>query len=166
MMLKNLNATRIGLITGLVLIGLSLFLYYILKLPVNEKDQYVLYSVYIAGITWSLVSFKRTSTEDKSFKSYCSIGFKTFIVVAFLMVLYTFFFFMFNTAYRDAGIAENSALLLKEGNHTAVEIESNAKQLKQIFMPVMVGITTFKYLILGSLITAIGSGFLSRKKRQ
>ena len=164
-MLRNLNATRIGLITGLVLIGLSLFFYYILKLPVNEKDQYVLYCVYIAGIAWSLILFKRTSTVNKSFKIYCSIGFKTFIVVAFLMVLYTFFFFTFNTAYRDAGIAENNALLLKEGNHTAAEIESNAKQLKQIFMPVMVGITTFKYLILGSLITAIVSGILSRKKQ-
>ena len=81
------------------------------------------------------------------------------------MVLYTFIFFKFNTAYRDAGIAENNAMLLKEGNHTPAEIESNANQLKQIFMPVMVGITTFKYLILGALVTAIASGFLSRKKQ-
>jgi hypothetical protein len=55
-------------------------------------------------------------------------------------------------------------LLLQEGNHTAAEIESNANQLKQIFMPVMVGIATFKYIILGALVTAVGSGFLSRKQ--
>lgn len=163
-MFKHLNPTRIGLITGLVLIILSLFFYYILMLPVNEKDQYALYAIYTAGILWSLFLYRKTSTEDKSFKSYCSTGFKTFIVVAFLMVLYTFIFFKFNTSYRDAGIAQNNALLLKQGNHTVAEIESNAKQLKQIFMPVMLGITTFKYLILGALVTVTGAGFLSRKK--
>jgi hypothetical protein len=164
-MLKNLNATKKGLITGLVMILLSLSFYYILKLPVNEKEQYALFTVYVAGIAWSLLSHKQSSSTDKKFKSYFSVGFKTFIVVTLLMVLYTFIFFKFNTAYRDAGIAENNALLLKEGHHTAAEIESNANQLKQIFMPVMVGIATFKYLILGALVTAIGSGFLSRKQQ-
>jgi hypothetical protein len=162
-MLKTLNATKKGLVTGIAMIGLALFFYYVLKLPVNEKDQYALFTVYVAGIAWSLLSYKQTE-GDKNFKSYFSTGFKTFIVVTLLMVVYTFVFFKFNTAYRDAGIAENNKLLVQEGNHTAAEIESNAKQLKQIFMPVMVGITTFKYLILGALVTAIGSGFLNRKQ--
>ncbi len=164
-MLKDLNATKKGLLTGIVMIGLSLFFYYVLKLALNQKDQYAIFSVYIASIAWSLFSYKNSSAEVKTFKSFFSTGFKTFIVVTLLMVLYTFIFFKFNTAYRDAGIAENNAMLLKDGNHTPAEIESNANQLKQIFMPVMVGITTFKYLILGSLVTAIASGFLSRKQQ-
>lgn len=163
-MLNNLNATKKGLITGLVMIGLALFFYYVLKLPVNEKEQYALFTVYVAGIAWSLFSFKQTA-GDKNFKSYFSTGFKTFIVVTLLMVVYTFIFFKFNTEYRDAGIAANNALLIKEGNHTVAEIENQSKQLKKIFMPVMVGIATFKYLILGALVTAIGSGFLSRKQQ-
>ena len=164
-MLKDLNATKKGLITGLLMIVLTLFFFYVLKMPVNQKEQYVIFSVYIAGIIWSLLTYKQTATENKTFKNYFSTGFKTFIVVTLLMVLYTFIFYKFNTAYRDAGIAENNTMLLKEGNHTPAEIESNANQLKQIFMPVMVGITTFKYLILGSLVTAIASGFLSRKQQ-
>ena len=162
-MLKNLNPTKKGLITGLLMVVLALFFFYVLKMPVNQKEQYVLFTVYIAGIAWSLYSYKQTAAEDKKFKSYFSTGFKTFIVVTFLMVLYTFIFFKFNTAYREAGIAENNAMLLQQGNHTPAEIESNANQLRQIFMPVMIGITTFKYLILGALVTAIASGFLSRK---
>lgn len=163
-MLNNLNATKKGLVTGIVMIGLALLFYFVLKLPVNEKEQYALFTVYIAGIAWSLLSYKQ-SAGDKNFKSYFSTGFKTFIVVTFLMVLYTFIFFKLNTAYRDTGIAENNKLLIQQGNHTAAEIENNANQLKKIFMPVMVGITTFKYLILGALITAIGAGFLSRKQQ-
>ena len=164
-MLKDLNPTKKGLVTGLVMVVLSLFFFYVLKLPVNQKEQYVIFSAYIAGIVWSLYSYKRSSAEDKNFKSYFSTGFKTFIVVTLLMVLYTFIFFKFNTAYRESGIAENNAMLIQEGNHTPAEIESNANQLRQIFMPVMVGITTFKYLILGALVTAIASGFLSRKEQ-
>lgn len=162
-MLKDLNPTKKGLVTGLVMIGLQLFLYYVVKLPLNEKDQYALFTVYVAGIVWSLFSYRQTA-GDKNFKSFFSTGFKTFIVVTFLMVLFTFIYFKFNTAYRDAGIAENNALLIKQNNHTAAEIENNANQLKRLFMPVMIGITTFKYLILGALTTAIGAGFLSRKQ--
>jgi hypothetical protein len=164
-MLQNLTPTKKGLVTGLLMIGLALLFFYVLKLPLNQKDQYALFTVYIAGIAWSLFSYKQSDASDKNFKSYFSTGFKTFIVVTLLMVLYTFLFFKFNTAYRESGIAENNQLLLKEGNHTTAEIESNAKQLRQIFMPVMVGIATFKYLILGALVTAIGSGYLSRKQQ-
>jgi membrane-associated HD superfamily phosphohydrolase len=164
-MLQNLTPTKKGLITGLAMIALALLLFYVFKMPLNQKDQYVLFTVYIAGIAWSLFSYKQSDASDKNFKSYFATGFKTFIVVTLLMVLYTAVFFMFDTSYRDAGIAENNKLLLQQGNHTPAEIESNAKQLKQIFMPVMLGIATFKYLILGALVTAIGSGFLSRKQQ-
>ena len=92
-MLQNLNATKKGLITGLVMIVLSLLFYYVLMMPLNQKDQYVLFTVYIAGIAWSLFSFKQTSAAIKNFKSYFSTGFKTFIVVTLLMVLYTAIFF-------------------------------------------------------------------------
>lgn len=162
-MLQPINPTKKGLVTGLLMILVSLFFFYVLKMPVNQKEQYVLFLVYIAGIAWSLLAYKKSTTEEKNFKSYFSAGFKTFIVATLLMVLYTFIFFKFNTAYREAGIAENNAMLLKEGNHTPAEIESNANQLRQIFMPVMIGITTFKYLILGALATAVAAGFLSRK---
>jgi hypothetical protein len=163
-MLKDLTPTKKGLVTGLVMVALSLFFYYVLKMPVNQKEQYALFSVYIAGIIWSLHEFRQTAA-DKNFKSFFSTGFKTFIVATLLMVLYTFIFFKFNTDYREAGIAENNALLLQQGNHTPAEIETNANQLRQIFMPVMIGITTFKYLILGALVTAIASGFFSRKQQ-
>ena len=163
-MLNDLTPTKKGLVTGLVMVALSLFFYYVLKMPVNQKEQYALFSVYIAGIIWSLYEFRQTAA-DKNFKSFFSTGFKTFIVATLLMVLYTFIFFKFNTDYREAGIAENNALLLQQGNHTPAEIETNANQLRQIFMPVMIGITTFKYLILGALVTAIAAAFFSRKQQ-
>ena len=164
-MLQKLNATRKGLLTGLLMAGLVLFFYYGLKYPLNGKEQYVIYSIYLAGIIWSLFAFMQAKGENKTFKEYFSTGFKTFIVATLLMVVFTFIFFSFDTSYRESGIAENNKLLLQEGNHTPAEIESNAQQLRKIFMPMMLGITMFKYLILGALITALGAGFLSQRKQ-
>lgn len=164
-MLQKLNATRKGLLTGLLMAGLLLFFYYGLKYPLNGKEQYVIYSIYLAGIIWSLFAFMQAKGENKTFKEYFSTGFKTFIVATLLMVVFTFIFFSFDTSYRESGIAENNKLLLQEGNHTPAEIESNAQQLRKIFMPMMLGITTFKYLVLGALVTAVGAGFLSQRKQ-
>ncbi|MBP6287444.1 MAG: DUF4199 domain-containing protein [Ferruginibacter sp.] len=164
-MLQKINATRKGLLTGLLMAGLLLFFYYGLKYPLNGKEQYVIYSIYLAGIIWSLFAFMQAKGENKTFKEYFSTGFKTFIVATLLMVVFTFIFFSFDTSYRESGIAENNKLLLQEGNHTPAEIESNAQQLRKIFMPMMLGITTFKYLVLGALVTAVGAGFLSQRKQ-
>lgn len=163
-MFKELNATKKGLITGIVMVVIELFCVYVLKLPINGKEQYILFVVYILGILWSLFSYKQLALESNTFKDYFSVGFRTFVVATLLMVIFTFIFFTFDTTYRDAGIAVNNELLIKEGNHTPSEIESNANQLKKIFMPVMLGITTFKYLIIGALVTATGAGFLMEKK--
>lgn len=164
-MLQKLNATKKGLLTGLVMAGLSLFFFYGLQWPLNGKEQYAVYTVYLAGILWSLVSFMQGEAETRTFKDYFSAGFKTFVVVTLLMVVFTFIFFSFDTSYRESGIAENNKLLLAEGNHTPAEIESNAAQLRKIFMPMMLGITLFKYLVLGALVTAVGAGFLSQRKQ-
>jgi hypothetical protein len=164
-MLQKINATKKGLVTGFVMAGVLLFFFYALKLPFNGTEQYAVYFVYMAGIIWSLYAFGQSNAENKTFKEYFSAGFKTFIVVTLLMVVFALIFFSFDTSVRESGIAENNKLLLAEGNHTPAEIESNAAQLRKIFMPMMVGITTFKYLILGALITAVGAGFLSQKKQ-
>ncbi len=163
--MENISATYKGLITGLLMIAITLLFFYVLKKPFNGKEQYAIYIIYIAGIIWSLLEFKKKATETTKFKDYFSIGFKTFIVVTLLMVLFTYVFYTFNTQIRDAGIAENNKLLLVEGNHTPAEINNNAEQLKKIFMPMMMGINTFKYLIIGVLITVAGAGFLSSQNK-
>ena len=161
--MKNIPAAYKGFIIGVLMVATALIGYNILKWPVNEKEQYVLYLIYTMGIIWSLLSAKK-DTSINNFKEFFGIGFRTFIIATLLMVIFTFIYFKLNTSHRDFGIAENKKLLLAEGNHTPVEIDNNAEQLKNIFISMMVGITTFKYLILGALITAVGAAFLSAKK--
>ena len=150
----------------MLMILASLFSLYVLKNPVESDFQFIVYSIFCFGIVWSLVSYFRTDNDKKTFTNYFSIGFKTFIVVSLLMAVFAYIYFSNHLEFKNTKIAENSKLLLQQGNHLPKEIEDNAVQLKKMFMPMMISAAIFRYLILGALITAIVAGFLSSKNKK
>lgn len=161
--MKQVKPQLIGLITAGLMIAASLVAFYLLKLPVESNFQFVVYGIFTAGVIWSLLNYHTSEAASKKFKDYFSAGFKAFVIVALLMAVFTFIFFSFNTEFRDAKIAENNKLIVAEGNHLPREIEENARQLRQLFMPIMVSSAVFRYLIIGALISLVGAGFLSQK---
>ena len=163
--MKNINATYKGLATGIVMIALSVIFFYFLLLPVTGNNQMVILLIFIVGILWSLISFKVKAPATSRFKDYFSEGFKTFVVVALLMAVFTFVFYKLNPQILENTIKENNILVLKEGDHTPAEINANSDKLRSIFMPMMLAINTIKYLLLGSLVSIITAGFLSQKNR-
>lgn len=161
--MKQTTPTQKGLLTGALMIVTSLFSLYVLKNPVESYFQYVVYTIFTAGVVWSLIRYSQLATDKKSFSNFFSIGFKTFVVVALMMAVFAYIYFSFHPEFRDNKIAENSRMLLAQGNHLPKEIEENAAQLKTMFMPMMLSAAIFRYLILGALITVIAAGFLSKK---
>ncbi len=162
--MKNLSATYKGLVIGILMLIIAVITFYILKLPVTGNNQFIPMIIFIAGICWSLLSLKMHTETVVSFKTYFSEGFKTFVVVALIMVTYTFVFYKLNPQILENALKENNVLALKQGNHTPAEIDANSDKLRSIFMPMMLTINTIKYLILGALVSLIGAGFLSQKK--
>jgi hypothetical protein len=162
--MKNITATIKGVITGLLMIVLSLVFFYILKLPENGKNQIFVLLIMVAAVIWSLISLKLKATDQLTFKDYFSEGFKTFIVVTLFMAIYTFVFYKLNPQILEDAIIKNNKLVQVEGNHTDVEIAANADKLRNIFMPMMLAVKTIEYLILGALVSLIGAGFLGQKK--
>ena len=162
--MHNISARNKGLITGTVMVAMALFFFYVLKKPIESNVQYIIYGIYSAGIIWAVLDFKKTAAGSEKFKDYFAAGFKMFVIVTLIMVLFVFIFFYFNPQISDAKFTENTKLLLQEGNHTPAEIEKNSAQMKSIFLPMMLGITTFAYLFLGALITSLTAAFVSQKK--
>lgn len=163
--MKTLNATQKGLVTGLLMIAVMLILFYALKLQPNSNLQYISFAIFTIGIIWSTSDFNKTATSKTKFSEYFSNGFKTFVVITLLMVVYTFVFYKLNPGIRDAQITLNSQLLAETHTHTQQEIDANAAQMKNIFMPMMLGIITFMYLLLGSIITLLSSAILKQLKK-
>jgi hypothetical protein len=162
--MKTLKVQYISLIAGLTMIAASLLSFYVLKLPIESNFQLLIYVIFTVAIFLNLYNHFISNAPNKSFKDYFSIGFKTFVIIALLMAVFTYVFFSFNTAFRDDKIAENSRLLLLEGNHLPKEIEENTQQLKKLFMPIMISSSMFRYLIIGAIVTAITGGYLSTRK--
>lgn len=163
--MANISATYKGLVAGALMVITCIIGYFVLHIPYNSKEQFVVFAIYTAAIIWALTDFNKTATGQKKFKDYFQVGFKTFMVITLVMVVYCFVFYSFNTEIRDAWITNNNQLLLKEGNHMPAEIEANGKQMKKMFLPLMAGINLFKYLIIGVLITVITAGVMVSQKK-
>ncbi len=161
--MRQINATKKGLLISLAIIVVSLLLFYVFHLPENGKSQYVILVTFIIGMLWTMVDFHIKQKITPRFKDYFSEGFKAFIVVTLLMVLYAFIFYRLNPQIMEKGIEENNILIAKQGSRTPAEIIENANKLRTIFIPMMLFITTMKFLILGTLITVVSAGFMSQK---
>lgn len=160
--MTNLKPLHIGLITAMVMMALSLLFFYTLRLPVNGSNQFAIMSVYAIGIIITLLAYKM-QYADATFKPLFQQGFKMFIIVTLVMVIYTFVFYKLNPQILEEKIAESNKMIAAAGDHTLKEIEDNANKVRSIFMPMMLSITIFKNIILGALVTVITSALLSKK---
>ena len=161
----KISATYKGLIAGLTMIAVSLILFYGLHLPLKGNSSYAVMGIFELGVLWPLISLKINSPEGKSFKDYFSEGFKSFIVMTLLIVLYTVVIYKLNPQILETILKENAVAAAGVGNRTPAEIEENTRKLKDIFMPMTMATTTVLYLLMGSVISLIGSFVLSQPNK-
>ncbi len=161
-MLKNLNATKKGLITGLLMIGISLLIFYA-KLPFDSPLQYLIYIIFAAGIVWTLLDFSRSGKHSNKFGEYFSQGFKCFIVVTLLMVIFTFVFNKMHPEFKEQMAQAYRAEMVGKGNSTPAEMDRNIEKMKDFYIVMLVSSAIFGYLIIGAVVTASVSFLLKRR---
>lgn len=162
--MKNLSATYKGIITGALMILMSMCIFF-LKGNFENQLQYVTYFIYIAGIVWALIAYKKASDQERTFKNYFGQGFKCFIVVTFMMVAFTWIFLKMNPGFRDEMAKNYRAELMKTGNKTPQEIDTLVASAKEYFITMLTSMAIFGYLLIGALVTLIASAFLSQNKK-
>ncbi len=162
-MVNNLSATKKGLITAIAMILVALA-FVLNGMPFSGSHQYAVYGIYSAGITWTLILFAKSNPGNRSFKSFFGEGFRCFVVATLLMVVYTYIILKTHTSYRDIAAAEYQKQLQLSGNKTPDEVVTAVAQMKSKFAIYITGGAVFVYLIIGALVTAIGSAFLTRNK--
>lgn len=127
--------------------------------------QYITYALYVGGIIWTLNSFNRNNPDNKSFKDYFTEGFKCFIVISFLMVLFTFIFTKMNPAMKEQMGINYRADLVAKGNYTPAEIDNMVQKAKDYFTIMLTSMAIFGYLIIGSMVTLITTLFFTRRRQ-
>ncbi len=162
-MLHRLNATKKGLITGLLMIGLSLLFYYTGQ-PVDSPFQYLIYIIYAAGIVWTLYDFSRSAENKNKFAALFLEGFKCFIVITLLMVVFTFVFNKLHPEFKDQMAAAYKTELVKKGNSTEAEMLTNVEKMKSYYLTMLISGAVFGYLLIGAVIAASASLLFLRRK--
>jgi len=162
--MKLISARNKGLITGGIMIAISMGIYFAKK-GFDNPLQYITYTTYVAGILWTIITFKKETGNTANFKQYFSEGFKCFIVVTLLMVMFTLVFLLLHPEMKEQMITMMRADLVKMKDVTPLDVENKLATAKKAFVPSLVIGAVFGYLAIGTLITVIAAGFLSAQKK-
>lgn len=160
--MKALTARNTGIITGLAMIAFSLIIYKV-KGSFDNNLPYITYAMYVAGIVWTLLNFKKHHEGTAGFKQFFSEGFKCFVLVTFLMVAFTFIFILMHPELKDQMAAGMKVELAKNKDFTPVDVEKSIATAKKLFLPGYIMAVVFSYLAIGAVVTALASAVLNRK---
>lgn len=145
----------------MVLVSIGIFQ---LKHSFENSLQYITYAIYILGILWTMMDYKPESPEKARFGSYFGQGFRCFIIVTLIMVLFTYVFIQMNPGMKEEMAINLQKDLEKNGNLTPKEIAESVQRGKDYFAVMLVSMTVFGYLLIGSLITLIAAAFFSQRR--
>jgi uncharacterized membrane protein YedE/YeeE len=146
-----------------VMIALTLLFFYS-KLSFDSPFQYVVYIAYAFGIVWTLYDFSKNGEHSGKFGEFFLQGFRCFIVVTLLMVLFTAAFNMLHPEFKEQMAIAYKEELVKKGNTTAPEIESNIKKMKDFYIVMLISGAIFGYLIIGAVVTLATTLMYTRRK--
>ena len=152
-----------GVITGLLMISISLGVYYSGQ-PASSPFQYLIYVVYGLGVIWTLLLYRQSSSFKGKFGDLFNQGFRCFIVVILIMVVFTFVFNKMHPEFAEEDARVYKEYLLKDKNKLPVDIDNDVVSHKKSYYMVIVFGSIIGYLIIGAGVTAIVSGILTRKK--
>ncbi len=154
-----------GLITGLIMIGIALGVYYSDQ-PPGSRLQYFIYAVYGSGIIWTLFAYRRSVSFTGKFVDLFAQGFRCFIVVTLMMVLFTFVFNKMHPEFAEESTEAYRQELLKKPPKDMLppDIDKAVVQYKNSYNTVLVYGAIFGYLIIGAGVTAVVSAILTRRK--
>jgi high-affinity K+ transport system ATPase subunit B len=162
-MLKNLNATKKGLITGLVMIGITLGIFYSGQAATSPL-QFLVHIAYAGGIVWTIYEFSKSEENTNKFAAFFLQGFKCFIVITLLMVIFTIVFNKMHPEFKEGMVKAYNDEMVKTGNSTPAEILKNIESAKDYYLTMLISGAIFVYLATGAVFTAAASLLFMKRK--
>jgi hypothetical protein len=163
--MKKTTPIIIGLITAAIMILAALMPFYTKKTIPNI--QYVVFAVYAAGIIFSLLLYSRSAAYTGSFGSLFNQGFRCFIVVTLVMIIFTTIFVNMHPEFAQESAVEYRKELIKNvKDRNEVEREKMVEDYKKGFNTGFISRSIFGYLISGVVFTTAGAAGLLLFRRK
>jgi hypothetical protein len=161
--MKKFTPLAKGLFTGIVMMLFSLAIYYF-KLNRYTGIENLIYVIYAAGIIWALIEHSKMAQFTWKFKELFIQGFRCFIVVTLIMVIFTGIFSATHPEMAADNAIRYREFLIKEKNKTPAEIDEAVATGKKQFTTQLVSRSIFGSLIIGSIFTLAGAGFIMLRR--
>ncbi len=152
-----------GLLTALVMIGLTL-LYDANKSSMDPRWQYLVYLIYAAGISWTLLDFRRQGPGKNNFAAFFGQGFRCFIITTIVMVAFTAVYLKRHPELAAQEATVTREYYIRQGDKTPPEIDEIARKAKKQYPLAVISLSIFRYLIIGAVLSAAGSALLTRRQ--
>jgi MFS family permease len=153
-----------GFITGIIMLATTLLLIYT-KQPADSGLQYIVYVLYAGGIAWTLIDYSRSDTYTGKFGDIFGQGFRCFIIITLIMVIFTAVFSLTHPEIAEEAAKNYKAELIREKNKTPAEIETMVESAKKQFTTSSIWLAVFGTLIMGSIFTAAGGALLLMRRK-
>jgi len=125
--------------------------------PFDSPLQYLIYLLYAAGIIWTILAFSRSDANTNKFGAFFMEGFKCFIVITLIMVVFTFVFNKMHPEFKEEMVKAYTDEMVKKGDSTPAEILENIDKAKDYYLTMLISGAIFGYLMIGAVITAAAS---------
>jgi len=152
-----------GLITATLMIAIVLGIYYS-RSTADPRLQYLIYAVYAVGVVWTIVAYRNSPSFTGSFGELFSQGFKCFIVITLVMVVFTAIFSLMHPEFAEESALAHKEQLIANKDKQLPEIEPEVAKFKKQYTLSLVYGSIFGYLIIGASVTAVASALLMRRK--
>ncbi|MEQ1678145.1 MAG: DUF4199 family protein [Chitinophagaceae bacterium] len=159
----NLRPAIKGLIAAVIMIAIALVTYYS-GMPANSPFQFLVYAVYAIGVVWTVVAYSKTSLFTGKFGDSFNQGFRCFIVITLMMVLFTATFSSMHPEFAEESSKYYREELLKQKDTLPPDIEAAVAKYKKNYTMTLVYGSIIGYLIIGAVVTAVSSLIIIRRK--
>lgn len=158
----RLTAAVKGIITGVLMILCFLLTFYYgkeSKIPL----EYFVYGIYVLGVIWTLIAYRRSAAFTGKFGDLFAQGFRCFIVVTLIMVVFTFVFSKMHPELAENAARSYKEHLLEQKEKLERDIDEEVENVRKNYNTVVLYGSIFGYLIIGAGVTAAASGLLMRR---
>lgn len=153
MAVKKIHPALIGSIIAVLMVA-TLLAGYNQSLLSAETAQLLAYGLYTLGVGTTLLLHGGPSN---GFGTNFSVGFRCFIVITLIMVVFTYVFNALHPETAQQAAELYSVSLQNAKNRTPDEIEKEVKLFRDGFATMVVSRSIFGYLVFGAVVTAVGS---------
>ena len=153
-----------GIITGVLMIGINFLLIYTNRAN-SSSSTYLYYLLYAGGIARTLIDYSRSENYKANFGSIFGQGFRCFIIVTLITVLFTGIYSSMHPEIAEEAAISYRKELVKKGDKTPAEIDEEIRNIKKNFVTGNISLAVFGSLITGAVFTAAGAGLLLMRRK-